>query len=97
MEEAVEALPIAEGNTSIAIHFTSPTLEVVSYSGALTFDTNDEDSEAALADIDISNIQTAHIMKLSISYDVQKVDDQSAAEYLRQCTAYLNDTDLMLL
>ena len=36
-------------------------------------------------------------MKVSISYDVNKVDDQSAAEYLRQCTAYLNDTDLMLL
>jgi hypothetical protein len=48
---------------------------VVSNSGALTFDTFDEDSEAALADIDIGNIQTAHIMKVSISYDVNKVDD----------------------
>jgi hypothetical protein len=52
----VEALPIAEEPTTIALHFTSPALEVVSNSGALTFDTNDEDSEAALASIDLDSI-----------------------------------------
>lgn len=52
----MEALPIAESPTTIALHFTSPSLEVVSNSGALTFDISDEDSEAALANIDIGNI-----------------------------------------
>lgn len=91
-------MPIAEHPTTIALHFSETNLEVLVPGGLSTFDLNAEDDDnAAEVYLHQGDLHLAHTMKLSISYDIQKIDDQTAAEYLHQCSQYLNDYELMLL
>ena len=77
----------------ISLHFTNPATEVVPEASA-TFDI------ATLEDEDLSygvNLKVAQTSKVSISYDVMKVDDQKAANYMQVLKMYLDDPDMMLL
>ena len=42
-------------------------------------------------------IKVTHSSRVSISYDVQKVDDQTAAEFLHKLKSLLDDPELLLL
>jgi len=42
-------------------------------------------------------MKIAQTSKISISYDVQKVDDMEAAEFMKHIKTYLDDPDMMLL
>ena len=41
--------------------------------------------------------KVAKTARVSISFDIQKVDEQTAAEYLSLLKIYLDDPDMMLL
>ena len=43
------------------------------------------------------DIQIAHKSRVSISYDVQKVDDMTAAEFMHKLKGLLDDPELLLL
>ena len=42
-------------------------------------------------------LKIAKTSKISISYDVQKVSDMEAAEFMKLVKFYLDDPDMMLL
>ena len=44
-----------------------------------------------------SGFKVAKTSRVSISYDIQKVDELRAAEYLNFLKIYLDDPDMMLL
>ena len=53
-----------------------------------------------LDDEDLSyklSLKVAKTSKVSISYDVQQVDDMTAAEFMKNLKVYLDDPDMMLL
>ena len=83
-------------NSLISLHFTSPVSEVLT-SGIAPGETFDIET---LDDEDLSyelSLKVAKTSKLSISYDVQHVDDMTAAEFLKNVKVYLDDPDMMLL
>ena len=42
-------------------------------------------------------IRVAHTTKLSISYDVQKIDDLAAAQFIQRLKFLLDDPEMLLL
>ena len=58
------------------------------------FDIETLDDEHISYDLSLKVAQTA---KISISYDVQKVDDIAAGKYLHYLKTYLDEPDMMLL
>ena len=42
-------------------------------------------------------IRVAHTTRLSISYDVQKIDDLAAAEFMQRLKFLLDDPEMLLL
>ena len=93
---SLESLPIVSANSLISLHFTSPVSEVLT-SGIAPGETFDIET---LDDEDLSyelSLKVAKTSKLSISYDVQHVDDMTAAEFLKHVKVYLDDPDMMLL
>ena len=47
--------------------------------------------------IDTSSLKVEHSSRISISYDVQKVDDMTAADFLHRVKALLDDPELLML
>lgn len=93
---SVESLPIVSHAALISLHFTQPQTEVV-HGGQKVgemFDIETLDDEHMTYDLSLKVAQTA---KVSISYDVQKVDDITAGKYLHYLKTYLDDPDMMLL
>lgn len=80
----------------ISLHFTEPQTEVIhgSQNPGETFDLETFDDEDVSYDLTLKVAQTA---KISISYDVQKVDDLQAGKYMQYLKMYLDDPDMMLL
>ena len=83
-------------NSLISLHFTSPASEVLT-EGVTPGETFDIET---LDDEDLSyklSLKVAKTSKVSISYDVQQVDDMTAAEFMKNLKVYLDDPDMMLL
>lgn len=59
-----------------------------------TFDIETLDDEDISYDLTLKVAQTS---KISISYDIQKVDDLQAGKYMHYLKTYLDDPDMMLL
>ena len=59
-----------------------------------TFDVETLDDEDMNYDLTLKIAKTA---KISISYDIQKVDDIQAGKYMQFLKAFLDDPDMMLL
>lgn len=93
---SVESLPIVNHAALISLHFTQPQTEVIHAGQAPgeTFDVETLDDEDISHDLTLKVAQTA---KISISYDIQKVDDLQAGKYMRYLKSYLDDPDMMLL
>ena len=81
------------------MHFTEPKTDVI-YNGANTFDIaadSNETGKVLLLAKDSKLIKIAHVSNLSVSYDVAKVDDLTAAKFIDRLSVYLHDPELLLL
>lgn len=57
----------------------------------------DEISAGVVETISSDKIRIGHTSRLSISYDVQKVDELTAAMFLHKLKSLLDDPELLLL
>ena len=92
----MESLPILDATSLINLHFSLPKTEVIA-EGACpgqTFDIETLEPEDLSYDLKMKVAQTS---KISITYDIQKIDDMQAAEYLKIVKFYLDDPDMLLL
>ena len=82
----------------ISVHFTDPRAEVV-YNGEATFDIASTEEKGNLVTLksDSKLIKVANVSTVSISYDVAKVDDLSAAKFIKRLNFYLTDPELLML
>jgi pyruvate/2-oxoglutarate dehydrogenase complex dihydrolipoamide acyltransferase (E2) component len=99
ISHAVEVLPICEEPAMISVHFTEPKADVI-YNGTSTFDIAadiNETGDAILLGKDSKLIKVAYISNLSVSYDIAKVDDLTAAKFIDKLSVYLHDPELLLL
>ena len=78
------------------MHFTKPVQEVINKDtepgkvyDILTLDDDDLNYDL--------NLQIASTSKVSISFDIAKVSDSDAAEFMRLVKIYLDDPDMLLL
>ena len=90
---ALESLPITDGGCLISLHFTPPSSQVVS-AGSETMDIETLEDEDLSYDLEM---KIAQVSKISISYNIQKVEDMEAAQFMKLVKMYLDDTDMMLL
>ena len=78
MDDSVESLPISEEPFTISLHFSPPAKEV-GLADSQVFDIADEtfgDEDAgSVLTFGADAIRVSHSSRISISYDVQKVDD----------------------
>ena len=81
---AADSLPICEEPATLALHYTVPEREVIYNGEHNVFDIASEELEDWEPDAVVSQdqIRVAHTTRLSISYDVQKLDDLAAAEFM---------------
>ena len=102
VDDSTESLPIAQDPVTMSLHFTPPTQQVFLQGGSGMFDIagdsfgDDFASETARI-IDTSSLKVEHSSRISISYDVQKVDDMTAADFLHRVKALLDDPELLML
>ena len=95
-------MPICEEPTVISIHFTSPKADVI-YEGPssgtldIAADNDKETGETIYLSKNSSQIRVAQVSNISISYDIAKLDDLTAARFLKKLNFYLNDPELLLL
>ena len=91
-----ESLPIVSPTALISLHFTQPQTQVLA-GGAVpgeTFDIETIEDE----DLDYNlQLKIGKTSKISISYDIQKIDEQTAAKYMSYVKTYLDDPDMLLL
>jgi pyruvate/2-oxoglutarate dehydrogenase complex dihydrolipoamide acyltransferase (E2) component len=96
VRNSTESLPIVNHAALISLHFTQPRTEVI-HGGLVpgqTFDIETLEDEDLNYDLSLKVAQTA---KISISYDIQKVDDIQAGKYMQYLKTFLDDPELMLL
>ena len=79
IDSSLESLPIASPGSLINLHFTNPTREVLPAQGVQTFDIDSLESEELTYDL---KLITAMTSRISISYDVQKLDEMQAGQFL---------------
>ena len=60
-------------------------------------DFGDDVDSADVISVGAGGIRVAHVSRVSISYDVQKVDDMTAAVFLFRLKTLLDDPELLLL
>ena len=76
----------------MSLHFTTPTQQVLYSSTGATAGMQDiagesfgdEEGAGQVLTIGTDEISIGHMSRVSISYDVAKVDDQTAAEFLHK-------------
>lgn len=83
----------------MALHYTLPSTEVL-LKKTVSFDIANnelpEDLGAAQA-VGVEDVRVGKTVRLSVAFDVAKVDEQSAARFMNKLKEYLSDPDLMLL
>ena len=78
-DDSVEALPISEDNLMLSIHFSPPTKQVLFTGNSskmdIASDTFGDEEGAGEMVIGADQVKIAHLSRVSISFDVSKVDD----------------------
>lgn len=102
LEDSIESLPISEDPILMSIHFSPPSQQVSFEGGSGVIDIacesfGDEEGAGEVLTIGADQIRIIHKSRVSISYDVAKVDDQTAAEFLSKVKSLLDDPELLLL
>ena len=92
-------MPICEEPAILSLHYTAPEQEVIYKGEDNLFDIANEELDDVEADTVVSQdqLRVAHTTKLSISYDVQKIDDLAAAEFMQRLKFLLDDPEMLLL
>lgn len=78
VDNSVESLPISEDPVLLSVHFSIPTRQVTydSVVRDISSDTfGDEEDAGQMATVGADQLRVAHLSKISVSYDVSKVDD----------------------
>ena len=101
--DSQECLPISEDNLLLSLHFSPPSKQVL-FTGAsfekidIASDSfGDEPDAGTVQAIGTDQVRVAHLSRVSISFDVSKVDDQSAAQFIHKLKGLLDDPELLLL
>ena len=83
----------------LSLHFTTPAQEVVFADPERQFDiaADLEDDYSSARTLSTNDIRVAYTSKVSISYDIAKLDDQTAAEFMQQLKFFLDDPEMLLL
>ena len=107
MQGSTEGLEINEGeNNYLSLHYTSPEKEVLfgsSPAGSLFEDIGGDsfgdefDASQESKTFGGDQVRVGTTTRLSITYNVQKVDDQSAAKFMSILKKLLDDPELLLL
>lgn len=97
--DSADSLPICEEPAILSLHYTVPEQEVVYKGEDISFDIASEELADIEPDVVVSQdeIRVAHTTRLSISYDVQKIDDLAAAEFMQRLKFLLDDPEMLLL
>ena len=78
----------------MSLHFTQPKAEVISGNDNKIFDIETLEEEDLDYNLDLKVAQTT---KITISFDIQKVNEIEAGQFLQQVKFYLDDPEMMLL
>ena len=78
----------------MSLHFTQPKAEVISRNDNKIFDIETLEEEDLDYNLDLKVAQTT---KITISFDIQKVNEIEAGQFLQQVKFYLDDPEMMLL
>mmetsp|Transcript_5677 Transcript_5677/g.7607 ORF Transcript_5677/g.7607 Transcript_5677/m.7607 type:complete len:103 (-) Transcript_5677:144-452(-) len=101
VSDSVESLPVAQDPVTLSLHVTPPAKQVLlaGSDGVKDIASEDfgDDESAEVVTLGASGVRIAHVSRVSISYDVQKVDDMSAAVFLHKVKTLLDDPELLLL
>lgn len=99
--DSVEAFSICEEPALLSLHYTLPASEVLlNTSSFAAFDiaNNDlPDEVGAGVTINASDVRVGKTLRISIAFDIAKVDEQTAAEFMKHTKEFLEDPELMLL
>ena len=77
----------------ITLNYTDPQTEVINEASRI-LDIETLESE----DLDYTlNLKVAQTSKVSISYDIQKMDEMKGGEFMALVKMYLDDPELLLL
>ena len=97
VSESTESFPVAIDSNHLAVHYTMPADEVVLKEGLSVFDIADDAATSSGQTLKWTDLKVVRSCRLSISFDVAKVDDQAAATFLQRMQFLLNDPEMMLL
>ena len=99
VDDSADSLPICDEPAILSLHYTVPEREVIYKGEQNLFDIASEDLAEWEPDAVVSQdqIRVAHTTRLSISYDVQKIDDLAAAEFMQRLKFLLDDPEMLLL
>ena len=80
VDDSVESLPISEDNLLLSLHFSPPTKQVLFTGNSEKIDIasdtfGDEADAGSVTAIGADQVRIAHLSRVSISFDVSKVDD----------------------
>ena len=78
----------------MSLHFTQPKAEIISGNDNQIFDIETLEEEDLDYNLDLKVAQTT---KITISFDIQKVNEIEAGQFLQQVKFYLDDPEMMLL
>ena len=91
-----EALPICVPPTIMSVHYT-PIIQEVVHKNAQLLDLDSEELSEYPATATFEDLRVRKMIKVSVTYDIQKVDEMSAAQFLAKIRFFLNDPEMMLL
>lgn len=94
--ESQEALPICVTPAIMAVHFT-PVIQEVVHKEADLLDLDDDNLTEFPASASFNDLRVRQMIKISVTYDIQMVDEMTAAQFLAKIRFYLNDPEMMLL
>ena len=100
VEDSTEALPIAIETDKICVHFTSVKPEVVTkLSGLGVFEPDNEecDGSETIKSLKAADLKLVNISKISVVFDVNKVDELSGVMFAKEIQFMMNDPDMLLL
>ena len=101
VSDSVESLPIAQDPVTLSLHITPPAQQVLPASSPGVLDIAGEDfgddNSAEVVSFGADGVRVAHVSRVSISYDVQKIDDMTAAMFLHRLKNLLDDPEMLLL
>ena len=96
VSDSLEALPICVPPTLMSVHHT-PVITEVALKDNLLVDIDSEELAETEATVGPSDLRLRKTVRISVTYDIQKVDELQAAQFLAKIRVLMNDPELLLL